>query len=466
MSTTVNKNFVTISQLTSLIKEVIEKEFQEDFWVIGEIAQISVSQNGHCFLQLVEKKENDKPVAAIQAVIWADKYLEINEKFSRVCGIALKQGIKILFYAHLTFHQLHGLKVVIFDIDPHHTLGEMFEEKRRVLAQLQAEGVINLNKNLAFPIVPQRIAVISSPSAAGYGDFKQHLNSNPYGYKFYLTLFEALMQGDGAPQSIIEQLNIIEKARNDFDVVVIIRGGGSQVDLSCFDNYQVAKKVALCKLPVLTGIGHEKDETIVDIVAHKKFKTPTAVAEFLYSSLKNFEEKIIACQKNICELLHQKLNSEKQRLKFITEQLKTYPKLFTLKEVNTLDNISKNINIFLKKIFEKQHCQARYLNEQLKTFPYITVKKEDKKINDVCSAIKDALLYLLKKHNNKINTFEQIITFADPQNILKRGYSITYYQDKVLKSVRELKRNETIYTKLYEGKIESMIKSYEENKNE
>ena len=243
-------------------------------------------------LELVEKDDN-KVIAQVKANIWAYEYRKLSLKFQAATNESLRPGMKVLLLVAVTFHEVYGLSLNVRDIDPAYTMGEMALKKRKVIERLTKEGLVKLNKSLSLPVVPQRIAVISSPTAAGYGDFFGQLDNNPYGYKFVHTLFPALMQGSGAEQSIISALRKVSQKIDLFDVLVIIRGGGSVIDLNCFDSYDLASEVARSPLPVITGIGHEKDDTVVDITAHTKMKTPTAVAEFLISGLRSFEENII-----------------------------------------------------------------------------------------------------------------------------------------------------------------------------
>jgi exodeoxyribonuclease VII large subunit len=268
---------LSLSQLNGLIKAAITDTLPDMYWVIAEIAEIKVNQKGHCYLDLVEKEE-DTTVAQIRAAIWAYEYRTISSRFASATNEPLSRGMKILFLAAVTFHEVYGLSLNIRNIDPAYTMGEMARKKKEVIEHLKKEGIFARNRSLELPLVPQRIAVVSSPTAAGYGDFFSHLDTNPYGYRFVHILFPALMQGNEAETSIARALARISRKQQSFDLVAIIRGGGSAVDLSCFDGYAVAAQVAALPLPVITGIGHEKDDTVVDMVAHTRMKTPTAVA--------------------------------------------------------------------------------------------------------------------------------------------------------------------------------------------
>src|SRR5208283_1477158 len=302
---TISKSTYSLYELNNIIKSVISDAFAGTFWVIAEIAECKCNQRGHCYLELVEK-EADKTIAQIRATIWAYDYRKLSHKFQMATSESFKQGMKILLLAGIAFHEVYGLSLNIRDIDPTYTMGEMARRKAEVIERLKQEGLMDLNKGFSLPLVPQRIAVISSPTAAGYGDFFDQLDRNLYGYTFDHVLFPALMQGQEAEESIISALTKIREQKHRFDVVVLVRGGGSAIDLNCFDSYAIAAHIARCPLPVITGIGHEKDASVADMVAHTRMKTPTAVAEFLISGIRSFEERIIEIQ-NLLRLYAERL---------------------------------------------------------------------------------------------------------------------------------------------------------------
>src|SRR5208283_3896422 len=258
-----SKSAYSLYELNTAIKHAISSALSEACWVTAEIAELKCNQRGHCYLELVEKDE-DKTIAQTKATIWAYEYRKLSHKFQAATNESIRPGMKIMFLAVVNFHEVYGLSLNIRDIDPTYTLGEMARKRKEVIERLRKEGLLELNKGLHLPLVPQRIAVISSPTAAGYGDFFNQLDTNPYGYKFVHVLFPAMVQGHEAEGSIVAALLKIKKYRHLFDVAVIIRGGGSAVDLSCFDNYALASQIAGCPIPVITGIGHEKDDTVAD----------------------------------------------------------------------------------------------------------------------------------------------------------------------------------------------------------
>lgn len=401
---------ISLSELNTRIKKTLEKELSPSYWVVAEISEIRVNPNGHCYLELVEKIDN-KIIAKTKATIWSYTYSNLSIWFERMTGQTLKGGMKILFNAAVQYHEVFGLSLNIKDIDATYTIGERELKRQQVIAQLEDEGVLEMNKELSLPIAPQRLAVISSETAAGYGDFRNQLVNNPYDYSFHIKLFQAAMQGDNSPSSITKALHHINKNVDNFDLVVVIRGGGSQLDLDCFDDYELNAHLAQFPLPVITGIGHERDQTIADIVAHTTLKTPTAVAEFLISGVRSFEESM--------------LNLLKYILNYSTEYLSNYATQLTQLVQKLASNAqSKILN---------QNNKLSLLNQQLQ---YVTT-------------------HLLKTEVNKLDKLENKIYLLSPKTILKRGYTLSSINNKLIKTAP--KQGEIMVTETYTNKITSTI---------
>jgi len=382
---------LTLLELNNNIKEEINNSFPVARWIIAEISEIHQNKSGHCYLELVEKDETQNYILAkARGTIWNSTYRLIKAYFETITGRELCSGIKILFSANIEFHELYGFSLNIKDIDPAYTMGDLEQKRQEIINRLEKEGVIDMNKSIEIPIVPQRIAIISSDTAAGYGDFMDQLNNNIYNYKFHSRLFPAIMQGKQAEESIISALENIYEKENEFDLVVIIRGGGSKADLNCFDSYSLALNIAQFPLAVITGIGHDRDESIADIVANTKTKTPTATAEFLISLLLNFETRLNFLQENIIENTINKLNNSKKEIDYLDSELQQRIKLFIEKNNNHINN----------------------LNENLK---------------------RSAITFITEKKHN-LNLFNKSLNLLNPERILKRGYSITMKNGKVLKS--------------------------------
>jgi exodeoxyribonuclease VII large subunit len=426
----------TLSELNTAIKATLELAFPESVWVVAEISEIRCNSKGHCYLELVEREE-EETIAQIKANIWAYTFRNLASKFEKTTGETLKQGMKVLLQVNVTFHEIYGLSLNVKDIDPTYSLGAMARKKREVIERLTKEGLINLNKQIPLPLVPQRIAVISSATAAGYGDFIDHIDDNPYGYKIFYKLYQSLMQGQEAEASIIAALKQIRGHIKLHDAVVIIRGGGSQIDLSCFDTYSLAVEVAKFPLPVITGIGHERDDTVVDMVVHTKLKTPTAVAEFLILGMSSFEERLSDAQSTLVIRAKELLREENHRLQYLMQQFRHIVR----------DRFNGEINRIETALHRLIHGTTQVIdgnNNKLKL-----------DVNRLVGGLK----IVFQEHKNKIKHFEQAIRLLDPINVLQRGYSITYLREKAIKDSSELQAGDIIRTKVYKGSVNSKVEA-------
>jgi exodeoxyribonuclease VII large subunit len=407
----------SLYELNSLVKKEIGNAFPGTYWIVAEIAEAKCNQRGHCYLDLVEK-DNDKTIAQIKATIWAYEYRRLAHKFQAATGETLKAGMKILLFSSVTFHEVYGLSLNVRDIDPAYTMGEMARKKREVIERLKQEEIIDLNKALALPLVAQRVAVVSSPTAAGYGDFFNQLDSNPHGYYFIHRLFPALMQGQDAEKSIVSALNEIRREAHLFDAVVIIRGGGSAVDLSCFDGYLLASHIAKFPLPVLTGIGHEKDDTVVDLVAHTRMKTPTAVAEFLISGVRSFDERIT--------------------------------------------DLRNRIVAFSERLLKEENHRVQSLGQRLRFLPARLAAAAGTRLLVLERGLAASVSLLLRNEEARLRRIEQAVRLLDPENILKRGYSFTRHKGRVIKDASSVRKGDMIETTLYNGSIRSIVEQKKE----
>jgi len=426
--------FISLYDLCVLIRKVVGDNFPEYIWIVAEIANIKENQNGHCYLELVDKNE-EKVIAQARATIWAYNYRSLSYKFEKATGETLKRGMKILFSAQVQYHEVYGLSLNIKDIDPTYSTGEMARKKRETVERLLRENLLELNKSLLLPLVPQRIAIISSPTAAGYGDFMTHLQENSYGYQFSLSLFQALMQGEEASFSIIAALQKIKKQIDLFDLVVIIRGGGSQIDLSCFDDYELSAEIARFPLPVVTGIGHERDDTVVDMVAHTKKKTPTAVADFLISGIRLFETQIEELQNSIIRYSDRLLENSR----------------FSLQEnLNNLNHALKNI---LSHTFSTYQLLAiRFCLASRKYF-----SDHQNRLSLILQKVNAVFRQKFQEAKNKHLLLEQFMYHFNPINLMKRGFSIARMNGNLLTSVKQAKSGQIITTQLLDGLIMSKV---------
>jgi exodeoxyribonuclease VII large subunit len=471
---------LSLSELNGEVKKVLSANFSAPVWVIGEISEINVHSNGHCYLTLIEKGESeDRIVAQARATIWSYTFRMLRPYFETTTGQRLTDGIKVLLQVSVEFHELYGFSLNVRNIDPTYTLGDQARKRREIIQRLTDEGVLTMNKELELPLVPQKIAVISSPSAAGYEDFMAQLNHNSKGFKIYTCLFPAIMQGNQSEQSIINALDSIYPYEDLFDLVVIIRGGGSQVDLSCFDNYKVAYHVTQFPLPVLTGIGHEKDDSIVDLVAHTRLKTPTAVAEFILEDVANFEERISMLEQEVVALVEERMDEEQSRLEELTGaisalvrnhlinkkqelmqrtwQFQQETKLSLQKSDHLIEKKLQRIGFLANHYFFVRNKKIEQAQDLLDvTIPKMLVRK-DIQLDDYLNKFKLLSFRKLEDERHRIELAGQKAVLLDPRNILKKGYTITTIGGKLLKDLSGLKPDEIMKTSFYNGAIQSKI---------
>lgn len=329
---------LTLYSLNSLVREAVGKALPSRYWITGELSEVREAVNGHCYIELVQRDEvSGELVAKARGTIWARIYSLLRPYFLEQTGQRFAQGLKVLLQVSVNFHELYGYTLDVCDIEPAYTVGDMARRRQLVIKRLSDEGVIGLNKELPFPVLPQRVAVISSSSAAGYGDFCDQLHNNGYGFVFYTKLFPAPMQGSAVEQGIIAALDSIAADLDMWDIVVIIRGGGATSELSCFDTYELANNCAQFPLPVITGIGHRRDESVLDIVAHTSAKTPTAAAELLIHAMLSQASWLEGVQQDLITAVRGRLDGEKHRLQSLVQRIPVATALFMQGQHHRLD---------------------------------------------------------------------------------------------------------------------------------
>lgn len=317
-----SENPLSLSRLNSMVRAAIEEQLPLKYWVTGELSEVRATSVGHCYIELVERDEATGEISAkARGTIWSRVYSLLRPYFLEQTGREFSVGLKVLLQVSVNFHEVYGFSLDVCDIEPAYTIGDMARQRMLIVQRLTDEGVINLNKELPFPLLPKRVAVISSASAAGYGDFCDQLNGNLYGFNFRVQLFPAPMQGSKVEEGIISALNAIARDLDSWDVVVIIRGGGATSDLSCFDTYDLANNCAQFPLPVVTGIGHQRDDTLLDIVAHTRVKTPTAAAELLIHTMLVQAEKIENLRRAIPDTVSRRIADERRRVEMLVQNL-------------------------------------------------------------------------------------------------------------------------------------------------
>ena len=435
-----NERHITLYELNQLVREVIESEMPDEYWVEAELSECRESR-GHCYMELIQKDEHTAtPIAKASAKCWANKWMLIRPGFERTTGQRLHAGMKVLLKVYAQFHEAYGFSWIVTDIDPTYTLGDMARKRQEIIRQLKAEDVFDLQKELQLPLFCQHIAVISSESAAGYGDFCNQLADNPYGFKFRTQLFPAIMQGEGVEQSIIAALERIysltsQSLTSDFDCVVIIRGGGATSDMSGFDTLALAENVANFPLPIITGIGHDRDESILDMVSHTRVKTPTAAASLLIDHLKTVLDAINESQTRLAHYAQQKLSTLNTQLSTIAE---TLPRIFSTvktRQEARLDALNSRL---------VNHAQQRIINHQLSIAH----------LENHLPLLLDRRL-MAEKH--RLQLIEEKARSLDPTLLLKRGYSITLKDGKAVRDASTLHPGDTIETRLANGHIRSTV---------
>lgn len=450
---------ISLLELNKQIQEKIKFNFPESVWVIAEISEIKINRNGHCYLELIEKDIiNENIIARNRSTIWAYTFRMLKPYFESTTGHELAPGIKILFLANIEFHEVFGLSLNITDIDPNYTLGDLAQKKAETLKRLENEGVINMNKELELPVVIQKIAIISSETAAGYQDFENQLLNNKSGFKYYTKLFPSVMQGVQAEDSIINSFEKIFKYEGFFDVVVIIRGGGSQADLNCFNNYLLTANIAQFPLPVLTGIGHDKDESVSDMVAHTKLKTPTAVAEFISDINANFEIRIENLKIEIYNTLSGLLSDQNKIIDHQKTILIPLVKNTLLKEKNKIVHKVHNLKYFTGRSIQKSTTNLQILNTNLNLVFKKYVFQKEQLINQLYLKTRQKITTFFNTSKYKLWDFENSSRLLDPFTILKRGFSITYLNNKVIKNANYVNVDDKITTLFYNSEIESIVK--------
>ncbi len=453
-----DRESISLSDLQSGLKEAISEKYAREIWVHAEIGTLNVNASGHCFLELVEK-EGLNFKAKIRATIWAFTFRILKPYFESSTGLELSAGIKVAFKVSVEYHELYGISLNIKDINPEYTVGDIELQKQKIIRRLEEEGMMDMNADLELPQVPQNIAVISSKTAAGYEDWKHHLLHNEYHYHFSFDLFEASMQGELTTDSVIRALDSIYEKEEQYDAVVLIRGGGSKLDLMSFDTYELAIHIAQFPLPVICGIGHERDSSIVDLVAHTSLKTPTAVADFLIERIRVFEESIDEMSFRLFDRVEKIMQEESHRLDILSQHFKSEARAIIANQKEKLTFLSMNI----------QH-QAKYncntLNTWLENYPQ---KLQD----NLKRSFRHRYEHLEGSQNKMINLAEQRLMMAhrnleskarlvdahNPKHILKRGFAMVKQGERFVKSAYELQTDHSLQIIFKDGVADLKKKS-------
>lgn len=429
------KNIYTLSQLTRSVQNVIQQYGSKLVWIKAEIVKLNYySQSGHCYPALVEKR-NGKVIAEMRGNIWSGVFETINAKFRRVLKEELKDDMTVVLQGSVTFHPVHGLALNIIDIDPEFSLGELAKEKSLTIKKLKSKNLFDANKNTVLATLPKTLAIISVETSKGYQDFLNIIQTNPAGYKFHHLLFPAILQGDRAVATISRQLDKIAARAEIFDAVAIIRGGGGEIGLSCFDDYNLAEKIANYPIPVLTGIGHSTNETVCEMVSFKSFITPTKIAEFLLQKFQDFAVPVNRAGEQI-----------EKEINWIFKKQKT-----------SLQESARLFNSLTNKALDRHKTALDHISGSIILNSLGLIKRSTEELNTVESQLKPLFKSQLNEGMQKLQFIEEKLQLLSPVNILKRGYSITRQEGKAIKDTQQIDPDKILETQLYKGKIHSHI---------
>jgi len=449
---------LSLLELNTIIREAIRETLPATYWVRAEMSDVRVnSSSGHCYLEFIEKNEKTgQTLAKARGTIWGRTFQALKPRFENETGQRFSSGLKVLTNVSVEFHELYGYNLSVHDIDPSYTLGDLVKKRKEIVHRLQEEGIFALNKELPFPSIPHRIAVITSPTAAGYEDFIHQLTGNEYGFPFYIRLFPATMQGEKTEESVIAALDSIFPHADHFDVVVIIRGGGSTSELSSFDSYLLAANCAQFPLPVITGIGHERDDTVLDMVAHSRLKTPTAVAAFLIECMAREAVRLREFEQTICEEVAAYLLLKKAGLQSLIAK-------FPVTVVGHVERRRKQLHASTAFLSSLPQWIRRH-SEKLDVLPSRLQRATDTLIIRHSTLIADMPARLLRaieancaEHRQQIELHEQYIKMVSPEYVLKRGYTITCKQGRIVKVASDLAASDEVTIKFSDGEKMGVI---------
>jgi len=453
------KQVFSLLEVTQSIQKTLAERYKSTFWVKAEMNKLNhYSHSGHCYPELVEKKDG-KVIAQMKSILWRTDYLRVSAAFLETLKEPIKDGIKILFCASIIFDPSHGLSLNILDIDPVFSLGELEREKQETIEKLTREGIFHQNKRLNFPRLPQRIAVISVETSKGYSDYLKIIDHNPWGYAFFNLLFPSLLQGDKSVSSIIYQLRRIKKVLHHFDVVAIIRGGGGDVGLSSFNNYILAREIALFPIPVITGIGHSTNETVAEMVSHRNAITPTELADFLIQAFHNFSVPVREAEKLISERAIRIVKDENQRLHHAVRYFQSVTHNRLLRSRHDIEGQTKSL-VQQSRFLMKQ--EARTLSaaaSRMQDDALNALRENDQALQRTAANLARQTQGNLNKNKVSLQHLEAQVRILDPIHILRRGFTITLKDGKAVKNAAEVKPGDVITTQLAEGQITSTTTS-------
>lgn len=448
---------IPLSQFTNLINNTVNgSPSLSGVWVIAELSDVRTS-GGHCYMELIEKDAAGQTVAKLRANIWRSTFIQLRQKFYNATQKDISTGIKALVRGSANHHSVYGMSFNIFDIDPSYTMGDMERLRREILMRLNKEGVAMLNKSRQIPMAPQKIAVISAQGAAGYGDFINHLCNNSEGFVFYPCLFPCVMQGDRVSESIRQALLLIESTSDMWDCVAIVRGGGATTDLNGFDDYELARAVATCGLPVVVGIGHDRDRNVLDEIANTSLKTPTAVAGFFIDKAREAYDRMLACADKIRVYSGEQIRGEERRLSHYIGYMPQLALLRLEESRSRLRDMAGKIPVLSSSRIQNNFVKLQGYGNILRTLATNISGKYRLRLENYVPLIQNLSSQHVVNSNRKIKNLETMLSVLDPINTLKRGYSVTRINGKAVKSLADIKPGDKVSTTLPDGNFTSTV---------
>lgn len=448
---------LTLQQYAAAVRMTVASNRNlQNRWVAAELSDVRL-RGGHCYLELVEKNDSGQLVAKMRAAIWASYYSRIRAKFVSATGRELTGGIKLMVCGTASYHECYGLTFNVIDIDPTYTLGDIERQRREILQALTRKGIIGLNKTRAIPVAPQRIAVISASGAAGYGDFMNQLHKNPYGIVFYPVLFEAVMQGERTALTICNALRRIRQTADRWDMVVIIRGGGASTDLHGFDNLALAEAIASFPLPVMVGIGHERDRTVLDEIACVRVKTPTAAAEWLVTVCGDVLAKIDNLTRMIVDEARERLKGAQQQTAWLATQIVSSASAGIHSANARIDALSTLIPALVSNRIGNASERLRSLAVIIPQTVGSRTAAIRARLDMTPRIIREAVRVNIRRASERIDNLDKVVGVLSPDNTLRRGYSLTLCGGKIVKNIEAVAPGQTIITRLPDGTISSTI---------
>lgn len=426
---------MTLLQLQQTVTRLVTVPETQQVWITAELSDVAV-RGGHCYMELLQKDPaTGVTQARARAVIWANIWSRLAAYFKASTGQDFATGIKVMVRVSVSYHPVYGMNLVISSVNPEYTMGDLMRRRREILQRLEKEGLLNRNRSLQWPVPVQRIAVVSAPGAAGYGDFINQLYHNPYRLKFHSRLFPAVMQGDKAPASILAALRAIDREAGQWDCVVVIRGGGSTSDLAAFEDYALAAAMASCSVPVIVGIGHERDVTVLDYVANMRVKTPTAAAEWLIAKGAAELDGLRRISTSLHKVLTERVNGNRTQLSFIEGQLPAYARRVLSHSSQKLQMAS----VVLKSV------SPRYLTPQRQ------------RLDMLCNILPQSVDVQMKRHARRLDSCASLIEALSPTTVLRRGFSITKIGDTIVRNASDVQHGAVLTTVFVDGKINSTV---------